>query len=145
MIVQNLREFPVAPNIDAGEGVKMMFSEMDAASLYPPQYSLNAEAAVQTVMLTLLNAERPAAWAQVSHWIDRNGPIANRHLREIAGVDTLEASRMLRNWVAQRLLIALPAASRQQATYAKPQKPAAADDSLSNAINNESEKPEKLF
>jgi len=145
LIVQNLREFPVAPNIDAGEGVKMMFSEMDAASLYPPQYSLNAEAAVQTVMLTLLNAERPAAWAQVSHWIDRNGPIANRHLREITGVDTLEASRMLRNWVAQRLLIALPAASRQQATYAKPQKPVAGDDSLSNAINNESEKPEEPF
>ncbi len=81
----------------------------------------------------------------MSDSINRNGPIANRHLREIAGADTLEASRMLRNWVAQRLLIALPAASRQQVPYAKPQTPGAADDSLSNAINNESEKPEKLF
>ncbi|MDO8251222.1 MAG: ATP-binding protein [Rhodoferax sp.] len=34
LIVQNLREFPVAPNIDAGEGVKMMFAEMAAAKLY---------------------------------------------------------------------------------------------------------------
>lgn len=36
LVAQNLREFPVAPNIDAGEGVKMMFAEMAAAQLYPP-------------------------------------------------------------------------------------------------------------
>ena len=81
----------------------------------------------------------------MSDWVDRKGPIANRPVREIAGVDTLEASRMLRNWVAQRLLLALPAASRQQASYAKPQKTAIDDDSLSNSINNELEKPKKLF
>ena len=138
LLAHNLREFPVPPNIDAGEGVKMMFTEMDAAALYPPQYSVNTEVAVETVTLTLLNEERPAAWVQVSDWIDRNGPIANRHLRDIAGVDTLEASRMLRNWVAQRLLVALPAASRQQARYAKPQKPPIEPDSLSNAVDNES-------
>lgn len=81
----------------------------------------------------------------MSDWVDRKDPIANRHVREIAGVDTLEASRMLRNWVAQRLLVALPAASRQQASYAKPQKTAIDDDSLSNSINNESDKRKKLF
>ena len=80
----------------------------------------------------------------MSDWVDRKDPIANRHVREIAGVDTLEASRMLRNWVAQRLLVVLPAASRQQASYAKPQKNAI-DDSLSNSINNESDKRKKLF
>ena len=80
----------------------------------------------------------------MSDWIDRKGPITNRHVREIAGVDTLEA-RMLRNWVAQRLLVALPAASREQASYARPQKTAIDDDSLSNSINNESDKPKKLF
>ena len=121
----------------------MMFTEMDAAALYPPQYSLNTEVAVETVTLSLLNEERPAAWVQVSDWIDRNGPIANRHLREIAGVDTLESSRMLRNWVGQRLLVALPAASRQQARYAKPQKRSAEPDSLSNTVDNESENPQK--
>ena len=145
LVAQNLREFPLAPNIDAGEGVKMMFAEMDAASLYPPQYSMSTETAVESVTVTLLNEQRPAAWVQVSDWIDRKGPIANRHVREIASVDTLEASRMLRNWVAQRLLVALPAASRQQASYAKPQKTAIDDDSLSNSINNESDKPKKLF
>jgi ATP-dependent DNA helicase RecG len=143
LLAKNLREFPLPPNIDAGEGVKMMFTEMDAAALYPPQYSVSTDVAVETVTLTLLNEERPAAWAQVSDWIDRNGPIANRHLRDIAGVDTLEASRMLRNWVAQRLLVALPAASRQQARYTKPQKPPTEPDSLSNTVDNESGNSEK--
>ena len=52
----------------------MMFTEMDAAALYPPQYSVSTDVAVRAVTLTLLNEERPAALAQVSDWIDRNGP-----------------------------------------------------------------------
>lgn len=71
LIAQNLREFPVAPNIDAGEGVKMMFAEMAAAKLFPPQYSQNTGSAVESVMVTLLNLERPSAWDEVSAWIDR--------------------------------------------------------------------------
>lgn len=137
MVAQNLREFPVAPNIDAGEGVKMMFAEMASAKLYPPQYRQNTEAAVESVTVTLLNLERPTVWDEVSHWIDRNGPIANRQLREITGLDTLEASRMLRTWVAQGVLVALPSASRQQARYTKPMRSVEQADSLSNAQDNE--------
>lgn len=137
LIAQNLREFPIAPNIDAGEGVKMMFAEMASAKLYPPQYRQNTEAAVESVTVTLLNLERPTVWDEVSHWIDMHGEIANRQLREITGLDTLEASRMLRAWVAQGLLITLPAASRQQASYTKPMRSAEQADSLSNAPDNE--------
>lgn len=137
MVAQNLREFPVAPNIDAGEGVKMMFAEMASAKLYPPQYRQNTEAAVESVTVTLLNLERPTVWDEVSHWIDRNGPIANRQLREITGLDTLEASRMLRTWVAQGVLVALPSASRQQARYTKPMRSVEQADSLSNTQDNE--------
>lgn len=137
LIAQNLREFPIAPNIDAGEGVKMMFAEMASAKLYPPQYRQNTEAAVESVTVTLLNLERPTVWDEVSHWIDTHGEIANRQLREITGLDTLEASRMLRAWVAQGLLIALPAASRQQASYTKPMRSVEQADSLSNAPDNE--------
>ncbi len=137
LVVQNLREFPIAPNIDAGEGVKMMFAEMASAKLYPPQYRQNTEAAVESVTVTLLNLERPTAWDEVSHWIDTHGEIANRQLREITGLDTLEASRMLRAWVAQGLLVALPAASRQQASYTKPMRSSEQADSLSNAPDNE--------
>ena len=60
--MQNLREFLEAPNIDAGEGVKMMFVEMAAAKLYPPQYRQNTEAAVETLSVTLFNEDRPAIW-----------------------------------------------------------------------------------
>ncbi len=88
LIVQNLREFPEAPNIDAGEGVKMMFAEMAAAKLYPPQYRQNTDSAVESVTVTLRNLARPSMWNEVSDWIDRNGPINNSKLREISALDT---------------------------------------------------------
>jgi len=44
---------------------------------------------------------------------------------------------MLRTWVAQGVLIALPSASRQQASYTKPMRSAEQADSLSNAPDNE--------
>jgi ATP-dependent DNA helicase RecG len=145
LIVQNLREFPAAPNIDAGEGVKMMFAEMAAAKLYPPQYSQNTDAAVETVTVTLLNRARPSIWDVVSDWIDRNGPIANARLREIAGLDTLAASKQLRNWVAQGVLVALPAASRQMAKYTKPELLTNPGDSLSFGLDNESDYVKNLL
>ena len=145
LIVQNLREFPEAPNIDAGEGVKMMFAEMAAAKLYPPQYNQNTDTAVESVTVTLLNLARPSVWDVVSDWIDRQGPIANRKLREISGLDTLAASKQLRSWVAQGVLVALPTASRQQARYTKPDQLATPGDSLSAGLDNEIEKTGKLF
>ena len=36
-LVNHLREFPTPPNVDAGEGVPMMFSEMKARGLYPAE------------------------------------------------------------------------------------------------------------
>ncbi len=137
LIAQNLREFPVPPNIDAGEGVKMMFSEMAAAKLYPPQYRQSTEAAVESVTVTLLNLERPSVWDEVSDWIDREGSIGNAKLRAISGWDTLAASRQLRQWVSQGLLEPLPAASRQQARYTKPSKETQDQGSLSWSFDNE--------
>jgi ATP-dependent DNA helicase RecG len=120
LVATNLREFPNAPNIDAGEGVKAMFAEMDEAKRYPPQYRQSTEAAVEHITLTLFNLERPTAWDEVSHWIDKNGPIGNSQLREIAKVDVTEASRMLKDWVQQGVLTALPDRGRRNAAYAKP-------------------------
>ncbi len=139
LIAQNLREFPSAPNIDAGEGVKMMFAEMAAAKLYPPKYQQHTEGAVESVTVTLLNLARPSMWDVVNDWIDRNGPIANGKLREISGLDTLAASRQLRHWVAQGVLVALPAASRQQATYTKSELLGVVTDSLSSEMDNDLE------
>ena len=121
LLARHLREFPNPPNVDAGEGVPMMFAQMAQAKLYEPLYREQLDAAVPTLLVTLLNEERPPLWEQVHDWIDRNGPIANSKLREISGLDTLAASRQLRQWVAQGVLVALPAASRQQASYTKPE------------------------
>lgn len=82
----------------------MMFAEMRAANLFPPFFMENRDAAQSSVVVTLLNEERPPIWEQVSDWIDRNGPIANSDLCGIAGVDTLRASKMLGRWVEQGVL-----------------------------------------
>ena len=141
MLARNLREFPNPPNVDAGEGVPMMFAQMAQASLYEPLYREQLEAAVPTLLVTLLNEERPPLWVQVSDWIDRNGPIANGKLREISGLDTLAASKQLKQWVMQGVLVALPTASRQQASYTKPELVGLSDltRSLSFGLDNESE------
>ncbi len=120
LIAQNLREFAVPPNIDDGEGVRMMFGEMAAAQLYPPQYKQSTDTAVETLLLTLFNEDRPAVWTEVSDWVDRSGPIANADVCRIAGVDTLKASKMLRGWVERGLLEPLAGRVRSNAAYQKP-------------------------
>ncbi|HEY3326152.1 MAG TPA: ATP-binding protein [Novimethylophilus sp.] len=136
LIAQNLREFPVAPNIDAGEGVKMMFAEMAQAKLYPPQYRQNTETAIESVTVTLLNLERPTVWDEVSHWIDTHGAIANADLCQIAGVHTLSASRMLKAWVDQGVLVPLPDRAKRNMAYTKPTQPPDQQSLLSEANDN---------
>lgn len=104
LLASNLREFPEPPNVDAGEGVRMMFSVMRANDLYPPQYRELREQAQGAVMVTMLNEERPPIWEQVSDWMDRHGPISNSQLCAMSGLDTLKASKLLKRWVDQGLL-----------------------------------------
>lgn len=139
LLARHLREFPNPPNVDAGEGVPMMFAQMAQANLYEPLYREQVDAAVPSLLVTLLNEERPPLWVQVSDWMDRNGPITNSRLREMSGLDTLAASKQLRQWVAQGVLVALPAASRQQASYTKPELAELSDltRSLSLGLDNE--------
>jgi ATP-dependent DNA helicase RecG len=136
LIVQNLREFPAAPNIDAGEGVKMMFAEMAAAKLYPPQYGQNTEVAVETVTVTLRTLERPSAWDEVSDWIDREGSIQNAKLCEIAKLDTLKASKMLVAWREQGLLVPLPDRAKRNMAYTKPAKYGVEQGSLLSGLED---------
>ncbi|MDR0996409.1 MAG: hypothetical protein LBL69_01950, partial [Zoogloeaceae bacterium] len=120
LIAGNLREFPDPPNVDAGEGVRMMFHLMREGDLYPPQYRELRQPSGQFVALTLLNEARPPVWEQVSDWIDRNGPIGNSDLRNIAGLDTLGASKLLKQWVDQGLLESNLAQGKRNRLYAKP-------------------------
>lgn len=120
LIASNLREFPVPPNVDAGEGVRMMFSLMRAGNLYPPQYREMRDQAQEAIVVTLLNEERPPMWEQVSDWMDRNGPINNGALCRIAGLDTLKASKSLQRWVSQGLLISDDTRGKRNTVYRKP-------------------------
>lgn len=104
-VVNHLREFASPPNVDAGEGVPMMFSEMKARGLYPPRYAVRQDSAIPVVTVILLNEERPAVWERVSAFIDKHGAIANRDLREITSLETLQATRMLKGWVEKGLLL----------------------------------------
>ncbi len=119
-LARHLREFPNPPNVDAGEGVPMMFAQMAQADLYEPLYREQLDAAVPTLLVTLLNEERPPLWVQVSDWVERNGPIANADVCRIADVDTLKASKMLRAWVDRGLLEPLPGRVRSNAAYRRP-------------------------
>lgn len=141
LLASNLREFPIPPNVDAGEGVRMMFTVMRANSLYPPQYRELREQAQEAVMVTLLNEERPPVWEQVNDWMDRNGPISNSELCAIAGLDTLKASKLLKRWVDQGLLAPDPTKAKRNMVYLKP---AAASNSEPSLLvdaqdNNDSE------
>ncbi|MGJ7544970.1 RNA-binding domain-containing protein [Variovorax sp. LT1R16] len=127
LLASNLREFPEPPNVDAGEGVRMMFSLMRANSLYPPQYREHRDQAQEAIVVTLLNEERPPIWEQVSDWMDREGPIANSDLCQIAGLDTLKASKMLKRWVDQGLLVADPSRGKRNMVYSKPGRLASGD------------------
>lgn len=115
LIVNCLREFPEPPNIDAGEGVRMMFATMRAVGLYPPLYLVKNE----SVIVYLLNEERPPVWEQVTAWIDRQGHITNKDLCTIAGVDTLKASKMLKNWVELEMLEVDMTKGKRGARYKK--------------------------
>lgn len=138
LIASNLREFPLAPNIDAGEGVKMMFAEMSQADLYPPQYRVNTDAAVECVTVTLLNLKRPTAWDEVSDWIDRHGSIANADVVRIAKLDTLKASKLLGAWREQGLLEALPGRGKRNMAYTKPAQAREQSSLLSGVSDNKS-------
>lgn len=135
LIVKVLRDFPVPPNFDLNEGVPMMFAEMATAHLYPPQYRQHTEVATESVIVTLLNLERPTVWDEVSDWIDRNGELANADLCRIAGVDTLKASKMLKAWVDQGVLEQVPDRAKRNTAYIKPAQPVQGD-LLSNSQDN---------
>jgi ATP-dependent DNA helicase RecG len=122
LIVQHLREFPDPPNLDAHEGVKMMFGTMHEAGLYPPQFLTRPRIEREAVVVHLRNQNQPTVWRQVSHYLDENGSISNAEVREIRGTDDrIRASRQLKEWVDLGLLIvANPGSAKKIRRYKKP-------------------------
>jgi len=121
-LVNHLREFPVPPNQDAGEGIPMMRALMRQADLYPPLFLLPRGMEWESVEVALLNESRPTAWDQVSDYLDKHDEIGNAEVRKILQTkDTLGVSKMLREWVRARLLVVVDmAAAKQNRRYRKP-------------------------
>ena len=125
LIVNALREFPSPPNLDAGEGVRMMFDTMWQSKLYLPIYMGRPQLQKDAVLVVILNENRPTAWDQVNNFIDKQGSISNAEVRRlVASHDVLGASKQLRSWVQKGLLIVTnPTAAKQHRRYAKPSTP----------------------
>jgi ATP-dependent DNA helicase RecG len=119
LIVQHLREFPNPPNLDAGEGVRMMIGTMRESGLYPPIYLTRPRLEREAVLTILRNQNRPSVWAQVVDYIEHHGDIGNAELRQLLDTDdTLGASKQLKSWVEQGLLVvANPEAGRNVRRY----------------------------
>lgn len=121
-LVDHLREFPVPPNLDAGEGVPMMRRTMRQSDLYPPIFLNQGAGGKESVLVQLSNLNRPSIWSQVEDYLDRVGSIANAEVRALLHTDNaVRASRMLKNWVDLGLLeLVDPDAPKQQRRYQRP-------------------------
>ncbi len=119
LIARALFNFPDRPNVDAGEGVRMMFSEMERAGLYPPQYRESSLAAGDCLTVVLMTEPKDPLWGLVSEWIDLNGPIGNSTLCQLGGLNKVKASRALKKWTALGLLQASESQGWRNRVYAK--------------------------
>jgi len=137
LIARALFDFPVRPNIDAGEGVRMMFAEMERAGLYPPLYRESSGAAGDSVTVILLSDTKPPSWDLVSEWIDRNGPIGNAVVCALSGLDTVKASRLLRKWTEIGLLRALEGRARRNSRYEKVNDSATSTTLFAESVEND--------
>jgi ATP-dependent DNA helicase RecG len=121
-IVDHLREFPSPPNLDAGEGVRMMIETMDRANLYPPIYLSQPDISREAVLLALFNEARPSVWDQVKSCLEKHGDIGNAEVRTILRTDDpVKASKLLRAWVDRGLLVLTqPTLAKQRRRYRLP-------------------------
>lgn len=73
-------------------------------------------------------------WEQVIDWMDRNGLLSNSELCQIASIDTLKASKILKRWVEQGVLVRDASGGKRHTVYRKSVPTSSADewdDSLS--------------
>lgn len=121
-VVDHLREFPQPPNLDAGEGVRMMFETMGQAELYPPIFLTRPEIAKEAVIVLLLNELRPGVWDQVYQYLLKNKDIGNAEVRRILKTDDpVRTSKTIKKWVTRGLLVhSDPNAAKQNRRYRLP-------------------------
>lgn len=105
-LVDHLREFPEAPNLDAGEGVRMMFATLQAKGLYPPVYRTEEELGREVVRVDLLNEARHSEWELVQDYLRGHRKITNADVRRVTNSrSSVKASKLLHEWVEKGLLV----------------------------------------
>ena len=74
------------------------------------------------MIAVLVNQNRPSVWEQVVAYLEQNGDIGNAQIRSLLGTeDTLTASKQLKAWVEQGVLIVKnPEAGRNVRRYGLP-------------------------
>lgn len=125
ILVDHLREFAEPPNTDSGEGIPMMFSEMERAKLYPPVFLTTPPGPGESVVVHLLNAARPSVWDQVAEYAREHGSIGNAEVRKLVRTeDPVRTSRLLRSWVTDGLLVPVdPQSAKSLRRYRLPDTP----------------------
>jgi len=106
-LTDHIREFPNPPNLDAGEGVRMMKMTMDSMGLYPPVFEEYDESNRQSVLVRISNEAKLSEWELVKDFLDTHDTISNGELRKILNQtanENYKASRMLTKWVETGLL-----------------------------------------
>jgi ATP-dependent DNA helicase RecG len=124
-LVDHLREFPTPPNLDAGEGVRVMRDLMGRADLYPPVFLTAPDLPKEAVTVYLFNEARPSTWDQVEAYLDKHGEIGNAEVRSLLRTDDpVRTSKLLKSWVDLGLLvISNPNAAKKSRRYRRPGKP----------------------
>jgi ATP-dependent DNA helicase RecG len=114
-LVDHLREFPNPPNLDAGEGVRMMQHMMGESNLYPPIFLSQPDIPREAVIVFLFNELRPSVWDQIYQYLLHHEDIGNTEVRKILRTDNIiKASKMLANWVKLGLLVLCDAGSAKK-------------------------------
>ena len=100
-LAAHLREFPNPPNLDAGEGVKMMFQETKNCKKCPPRF---VELESLNVQVILRNEALLPDWELVEDYLKKHHTVTNSDIREILGKNAPHVSKLLTQWVERDLL-----------------------------------------
>ena len=94
------------PNLDAGEGIRMMFATLEQDGLWPPIYREKNEGEKAAVEVVLRNEARLSEWALVEDHLQEHDTISNADVRRIINTESnTKASKLLKQWVSSGLIV----------------------------------------
>ncbi|MCX6162796.1 MAG: putative DNA binding domain-containing protein [Ignavibacteriae bacterium] len=122
LIVKHLREFPVPPNLDQNEGIKLLRKEMNDANLFPPVFLIN-KSSQDSIILKLYFGKRNTEWNIISNYLSaKEKYINNEKVRDLLNEPKLyKVSRLLSKWNDMGILIKLEKIGTKSVRYRLPE------------------------